>query len=76
MYNTSYILYVGQWGLPTVTVAGVLGMLAGVFASMIESIGDYYAAARSVSTLCYLLLNMYRALHLGSWLLMAYHSAT
>lgn len=38
--------YPGQWGLPTVTVAGALGMLAGVIASMIESIGDYYACAR------------------------------
>ncbi|XP_066928337.1 solute carrier family 23 member 1-like [Clytia hemisphaerica] len=38
--------YPGQWGTPTVHVAGVFGMLAGVFASMIESIGDYYACAR------------------------------
>lgn len=38
--------YPGQWGLPTVSAAGVLGMLAGVIASMIESIGDYYACAR------------------------------
>lgn len=38
--------YPGQWGLPTVSVAGVLGMMAGVIASMIESIGDYYACAR------------------------------
>ena len=35
-----------QWGIPTVTVAGVFGMLAGVVASAIESIGDYYACAR------------------------------
>ena len=39
-------LYAVQWGLPRVTVAGVLGMLAGVIASAIESIGDYYACAR------------------------------
>ena len=39
-------IYVGQWGLPTVSVAGVFGMLAGVLASMIESVGDYYACAR------------------------------
>ncbi|XP_071816749.1 solute carrier family 23 member 1-like isoform X2 [Apostichopus japonicus] len=38
--------YPGQWGVPTVTLAGFLGMLAGVIASMIESIGDYYACAR------------------------------
>ena len=36
----------GQWGTPTVSIAGVFGMLAGVLASMIESIGDYYACAR------------------------------
>lgn len=36
----------GQWGLPTVSVAAVFGMLAGVLASAIESIGDYYACAR------------------------------
>lgn len=39
-------LIAGQWGLPTVSAAGVLGMMAGVLASMIESIGDYYACAR------------------------------
>nr|XP_054767362.1 solute carrier family 23 member 1-like [Lytechinus pictus] len=38
--------YPGQWGLPTLSVAGVFGMLAGVLASMIESVGDYYACAR------------------------------
>ncbi|KAK6992696.1 hypothetical protein SK128_012762, partial [Halocaridina rubra] len=40
------IPYPGQWGLPTVSIAGVFGMLAGVIASMIESVGDYYACAR------------------------------
>ncbi|GAB6030742.1 hypothetical protein CHUAL_007593 [Chamberlinius hualienensis] len=38
--------YPGQWGLPTVSVAGVVGMLAAVIAAMVESIGDYYACAR------------------------------
>ncbi|XP_042213697.1 solute carrier family 23 member 2-like isoform X2 [Homarus americanus] len=38
--------YPGQWGLPTVSVSGVFGMLAGILASMIESVGDYYACAR------------------------------
>ncbi|XP_042203816.1 solute carrier family 23 member 2-like [Homarus americanus] len=38
--------YPGQWGAPTVSASGVLGMLAGIFASIIESIGDYYACAR------------------------------
>ena len=32
--------------MPTVSVAGVFGMLAGVLASAIESIGDYFACAR------------------------------
>ncbi|XP_065054008.1 solute carrier family 23 member 1-like isoform X2 [Rhopilema esculentum] len=40
------IPYPGQWGTPTLSLAGVFGMLAGVLASMIESIGDYYACAR------------------------------
>lgn len=38
--------YPGQWGLPQVSMVGVFGMLAGVIAAMIESIGDYYACAR------------------------------
>ncbi|XP_064614434.1 solute carrier family 23 member 1-like [Liolophura sinensis] len=38
--------YPGQWGAPVVTAAGVFAMLAGVLASMVESIGDYYACAR------------------------------
>ncbi|XP_062620724.1 solute carrier family 23 member 2-like [Saccostrea cucullata] len=38
--------YPGQWGTPTVSVSAVFGMLAGVLASMIESVGDYYACAR------------------------------
>ncbi|XP_031555151.1 solute carrier family 23 member 1-like isoform X2 [Actinia tenebrosa] len=38
--------YPGQWGLPTVSAAAVLGMLSGVVASIVESIGDYYACAR------------------------------
>ncbi|XP_068250490.1 LOW QUALITY PROTEIN: solute carrier family 23 member 2-like [Palaemon carinicauda] len=42
------IPYPGQWGTPTVSVAGVVGVMAGVIASIIESIGDYYACARIV----------------------------
>lgn len=38
--------YPFQWGVPTVSAAGVVGMLAGVLASAIESVGDYYACAR------------------------------
>ncbi|XP_053318289.1 solute carrier family 23 member 1-like isoform X2 [Spea bombifrons] len=38
--------YPGQWGLPTISFAGVFGILAGVISSMIESVGDYHACAR------------------------------
>lgn len=38
--------YPGQWGVPTISLAGVLGMSAAIFASIIESVGDYYACAR------------------------------
>nr|XP_015208735.1 PREDICTED: solute carrier family 23 member 1-like isoform X2 [Lepisosteus oculatus] len=38
--------YPGQWGVPTVSPAGVFGILAGVISSMIESVGDYHACAR------------------------------
>ncbi|XP_033639542.1 solute carrier family 23 member 1-like isoform X1 [Asterias rubens] len=38
--------YPGQWGIPTITIAGIFGMLAGVIASIFESVGDYYACAR------------------------------
>uniref|UniRef100_A0A9J8BUU7 Solute carrier family 23 member 4 n=1 Tax=Cyprinus carpio carpio TaxID=630221 RepID=A0A9J8BUU7_CYPCA len=38
--------YPGQWGVPTVSLAGVFGILAGVISSMIESLGDYHACAR------------------------------
>merc|ERR1712130_137074 len=38
--------YPFQWGIPTVSAAGVFGMVAGVLASAIESVGDYYACAR------------------------------
>uniref|UniRef100_A0AAY4D6F9 Solute carrier family 23 member 2 n=1 Tax=Denticeps clupeoides TaxID=299321 RepID=A0AAY4D6F9_9TELE len=38
--------YPFQWGWPTVTAAGVIGMMSAVVASIIESIGDYYTCAR------------------------------
>ncbi|XP_036373942.1 xan_ur_permease domain-containing protein [Megalops cyprinoides] len=38
--------YPGQWGVPTVSLAGVFGILAGVISSMVESVGDYHACAR------------------------------
>jgi nucleobase transporter 1/2 len=35
-----------QWGLPSFSVAATVGILAGYIASVVESIGDYYACAR------------------------------
>lgn len=35
-----------QWGIPQFGLAAFVGMLAGYIASMVESIGDYYACAR------------------------------
>ncbi|WP_226042078.1 solute carrier family 23 protein [Natrinema sp. DC36] len=35
-----------QWGMPTFTTSFIIGMFAGVVASMIESYGDYFAVAR------------------------------
>ena len=37
---------IGQWGTPTVSAAAVVGMIAGVMAGIVESMGDYYACAR------------------------------
>ncbi|TKX78938.1 xanthine permease [Halorubrum sp. SD626R] len=39
-------IYPFQWGTPSVTPAFVIGMLAGIAASIVESIGDYHAVAR------------------------------
>jgi len=38
--------YPFQWGMPVFAVSAFVGMLAGYVASVIESIGDYYACAR------------------------------
>ncbi|WP_254763428.1 uracil-xanthine permease family protein [Natrinema marinum] len=38
-------IYPFQWGTPQVTTAFIIGMFAGVLASIVESIGDYYAVA-------------------------------
>jgi nucleobase transporter 1/2 len=38
--------YPFQWGIPQFGIAAFVGMLAGYIASMVESIGDYYACAR------------------------------
>jgi xanthine/uracil permease len=39
-------IYPLQWGVPRIETAFVIGMLAGVAASMLESFGDYHAVAR------------------------------
>ncbi|KAK2172430.1 hypothetical protein NP493_959g00055 [Ridgeia piscesae] len=40
-----FIPYPGQWGLPTFNAGVFFGMLAIIFCSVIESVGDYYATA-------------------------------
>ncbi|CAG5928256.1 unnamed protein product [Menidia menidia] len=40
------IPYPGQWGVPDVSLAAVVGILAGIICSMAESVGDYHACAR------------------------------
>ncbi|RXG55200.1 Solute carrier family 23 member 2, partial [Armadillidium vulgare] len=40
-----YVPYPFQWGFITVTTAGVIGMIAGVLSSIVESIGDFYACS-------------------------------
>ncbi|XP_050703182.1 solute carrier family 23 member 1-like isoform X2 [Eriocheir sinensis] len=41
-----YVPYPGQWGVPRVAVAAVLGCMAASIASTVESIGDYFICAR------------------------------
>lgn len=40
------IPYPAQWGIPTVSLAGVMGMMAAIFCTIIQSIGEYHACAR------------------------------
>ncbi|XP_048244591.1 solute carrier family 23 member 2-like [Haliotis rufescens] len=42
-----YFPYPGHLGRPTISAAGYVGMLAATVASIIESVGDYFAAARA-----------------------------
>ena len=35
----------GQWGMPTFSAAAVIGLMAGMIAGIIESLGDYHACA-------------------------------
>ncbi|XP_048244617.1 solute carrier family 23 member 2-like [Haliotis rufescens] len=41
-----YFPYPFQFGMPTFSAAGYVGLLAATISSVIESIGDYFAAAR------------------------------
>lgn len=43
-----YVPYPGHNGLPTVSVSGLVAMIAAVFAGIAESIGDYHACANIV----------------------------
>lgn len=38
--------YPFQWGMPIFGAGAIVGMLAGYLASMVESVGDYYACSR------------------------------
>jgi len=38
--------YPFQWGMPVFGLAATVGMIAGYLASMVESVGDYYACSR------------------------------
>ena len=42
-------MYSGQWGLPQFVASAIIGMISGALASIIESIGGYFAAARMVA---------------------------
>ncbi|XP_041371986.1 solute carrier family 23 member 1-like [Gigantopelta aegis] len=48
VYNAKWFFfpYPGQWGMPTITAASFMAMLAATITSIIESVGDYYACAR------------------------------
>ena len=39
-------MFKGQFGLPSVTIAGVLGMFTAIIANIIQSVGNFYALAR------------------------------
>lgn len=41
-----HLIYPFQWGVPIFTPAFAIGMFAGVSASIIESVGDYYAVSQ------------------------------
>ena len=45
-YYNCLLIYAGQWGTPRVDISLVCGLMAGIMASMVESVGDYYACAK------------------------------
>lgn len=49
----------GQWGWPTVSVAGVIGMLAGVLACTVESISYYPTTAKMCGMYPYKIIYRY-----------------
>jgi nucleobase transporter 1/2 len=43
-----YLPYPLQWGTPVFDASAIVGMLAGVFCVVVESIGDYYSVSRII----------------------------
>ncbi|XP_013420342.1 solute carrier family 23 member 1 isoform X1 [Lingula anatina] len=41
-----FVPYPGRYGLPTVALGGILGMLLATLSSVVDTLGDYYVAAR------------------------------
>lgn len=37
--------FIGQWGFPTASASGFIGMLAAIISGIVESVGDYHACA-------------------------------
>jgi nucleobase transporter 1/2 len=44
-----HAIILGQWGVPIFTLPGFIVIMAAMLASIVESIGDYYACARICS---------------------------
>jgi len=40
------VCVLGQWGMPTVSVAAVCALLSGILATIVESVGDYHSCAK------------------------------
>jgi len=46
----SCVSSLGQWGMPTVSIAAVCALLSGILATTVESVGDYHACAKLAGT--------------------------